>query len=68
MKKFVGIGIGLMAIGAGAAIAWKYIFGKKNTVQEEQGDATKARYWFFKKEKDRKEDETVDIVVKGFTA
>ena len=66
MKKFVGIGLGIMAIGAGVAVALKYIFGKKNTVQEEQNEAAKARRWFFKK--DRKEDETVDTVVKGFTA
>lgn len=67
MKKFVGIGLGIMTIGAGVAVALKYIFGKKNTVQEEQSEAAKAGRWFFKKE-DRKEDETVDTVVNGFTA
>ena len=71
MKKF-GIGVAVAAIVAGGlALVYKKwgIFGKKNntTVEEEQDAAAKARRWFFKKE-DRKEDETVDTVVKGFTA
>lgn len=66
MKKY-GFVIGVMAILAAGVVICKKVFKKKTeTVDDEQNAAKKAWRWFNKSE--RKEDETVDVVVKGFTA
>ena len=67
MKKY-GFVIGTLAILAAGLVICKKVFKKKTeTVDDEQNAAKKAWRWFNKKE-NRKEDETVDVVVKGFTA
>jgi len=67
MKKY-GFVIGTLAILAAGLVICKKVFGKKTeTVDDEQNAAKKAWHWFNKENK-RKEDETVDVVVKGFTA
>lgn len=67
MKKY-GFVIGVMAILAAGVVICKKVFKKKTeTVDNEQNAAKKAWHWFNKENK-RKEDETVDVVVKGFTA
>ena len=67
MKKY-GFVIGTLAILAAGLVICKKVFKKKTeTVDDEQQQAKKAWRWFNKKE-NRKEDETVDVVVKGFTA
>ena len=66
MKKY-GFVIGTLAILAAGLVICKKVFGKKTeTVDSEQNAAKKAWHWFNKE--NRKEDETVDVVVKGFTA
>ena len=66
MKKY-GFVIGALAILAAGVVICKKIFKKKTeTVDDEQQEVKKAWRWFNKSE--RKEDETVDVVVKGFTA
>ncbi len=67
MKKY-GFVIGTLAILAAGVVICKKVFKKKTeTVDNEQNAAKKAWHWFNKENK-RKEDETVDVVVKGFTA
>lgn len=68
MKKML-IVIGAMTfVALGVLGTFGYFFKKKReTVDDEQTEAKKAWHWFNKENK-RKEDETVDVVVKGFTA
>lgn len=68
MKK-CGFVIGAMAVVAlGVLGTFGYFFRKKReTVDDEQTEAKKTWRWFNKENK-RKEDEIVDVVVKGFTA
>lgn len=68
MKKYIGFVIGAAALALGVLGTFGYFFRKKReTVDDEQQEAKKAWHWFNKENK-RKEDETVDVVVKGFTA
>lgn len=68
MKKYIGFVIGAAALALGVLGTFGYFFRKKKeTVDDEQTEARKAWHWFNKENK-RKEDETVDVVVKGFTA
>ena len=68
MKKYIGFVIGAAALALGVLGTFGYFFRKKKeTVDDEQTEARKAWHWFNKKE-NRKEDDTVDVVVKGFTA
>ena len=67
MKKYIGIATVVTAILAAGLVICKKVFKKKTeTVDDEQQQAKKAWHWFNKE--NRKEDETVDVVVKGFTA
>lgn len=69
MKKMVFVVIGAAFVALGVLGTFGYFFKKKReTVDDEQTEAKKAWHWFNKKENKRKEDETVDVVVKGFTA
>lgn len=69
MKKIV-IVIGAMAfVALGVLGTFGYFFKKKReTVDDEQVENAKKAWHWFNKENKRKEDETVDVVVKGFTA
>ena len=68
MKKYIGIATVVTAILAAGLVICKKVFKKKTeTADDEQNAAKKAWHWFNKENK-RKEDETVDVVVKGFTA